>query len=456
VLKNREIFILVVVWICLGTAWLTAETGLSLALGALVAGMVISESELSHQIVAEVLPLRDCFSGIFFISIGMLLDLDMLARDSLPPLGQFASILTIKLAIAFVVVWALYRSFSLAMILAFSLAQVGEFSFILAKTGVDYNLLSGMDGQLFLAASILSMIATPWVIQLGHQLAHRRGALPPLSQTHATDMEGEASEPVGQGHAIVIGYGVNGQNVARVLKEVGLPYRIIEIDPDLVRSARAESEPILFGDAARLEILQQANLWRARVLVIAISDPSATARVVAQVRRLREDIYIIVRTRYVAEIDHLYQLGANEVIPEEFETSIEIFARVLEQYHVPRNVIALQVEMIRGTHYGMLRGLRLRGKQLDELNRFLVGITADIYMILERSAAIEKTMEELSLQSRSGATIIAVVREGKYYYSFNGDFRFQAGDMLVLLGSHKALDDAGQILKPVSENGPSA
>jgi CPA2 family monovalent cation:H+ antiporter-2 len=417
---------------------------------------VISESELSHQIVADVLPLRDCFSGIFFISIGMLLDLDLLARDLTPPLTQFASILLIKLAVTYGVVWGLYGSFSLATLLAFSLAQVGEFSFILAKTGGQYRLLSGMDGQLFLAASILSMIATPWLIQIGHHLAHRGERSAARAQTSPTGAEAQAVESAGQGHAIIVGYGLNGQNLVRVLKEVGLPYCIIEIDPDLVRSAKAESEPIFFGDAARVEILRQADIERATVLVIAISDPSATARIVAQVRRLRDDIYIIVRTRYVAEIDHLYQLGASEVIPEEFETSIEIFARVLEQYHVPRNVIALQVELIRKAHYGMLRGLRLRGKQLDELNRFLVGITADIFMILDGSAAVGKNFEELSLHSRTGATIIAVVREGKFYYSFDGDFRFQAGDMLVLLGSHKALDDAAQILKPMAEDGSSA
>lgn len=455
VLKNREIFILVVVWICLGTAWLTAQTGMSLALGALIAGLVISESELSHQIVAEVLPLRDCFSGIFFISIGMLLDLDLLARDLMPPLTQFVAILVVKLGIVFVLFWALYGSVSLATVLAFSLAQVGEFSFILAKTGAQYKLLSGMDGQLFLAASILSMIATPWLIQIGHHFAHRRERSVAGSERSPAGAETQTVESVSQGHAIIVGYGLNGQNLVRVLKEVGLPYRIIEIDPDLVRSGRAESEPIFFGDAARLEILRQANIERARVLVIAISDPSATARIVAQVRRLRADIYIIVRTRYVAEIDHLYRLGASEVIPEEFETSIEIFARVLEQYHVPRNVIALQVELIRKAHYGMLRGLRLKGKQLDELNQFLVGITADIYMILDRSPALGKSFEELELHSRSGSTIIAVVREGKFNYRFDGDFRFQAGDMLVLLGSHKALDDAAQILKPLEDHDPA-
>ncbi|MDP2606538.1 MAG: cation:proton antiporter [Deltaproteobacteria bacterium] len=453
VLKNREIFILVVLWICLGTAWLTAQTGLSLALGALVAGLVISESELSHQIVADVLPLRDCFSGIFFISIGMLLDVEVLRQDFLPAIMQFLSILILKGGIAIVTFWALFGSISLAIILGFSLAQVGEFSFILAKSGVRHDLLTGKDEQMFLAVSILSMIATPWLIRIGHYFARgpqRRGT--PV-QEGAADDDAQAVMSPGRGHVIVVGYGVNGRNLARVLKEVGVPHRILELDPDLVRSATAAGETISFGDAARPEILRQAGIDSARVLVIAISDPSATVRIVAQARRLGPDLYIVVRTRYVAEIEHLYRLGADEVIPEEFETSIEIFARVLDRYHIPRNLISLQVEMIRQGHYGMLRGLRFQGKQLDELNRFLVGITADIYMILDRSPAVGKILDEIDLQNRSGATVIAAVRDGKFYYSFDADFRLRAGDMLVLLGSHKALDDAGQILKPASENG---
>lgn len=452
-LKNREIFMLFVLWICLGTAWLTAQTGLSLALGALVAGLVISESELSHQIVADMLPLRDCFSGIFFISIGMLLDLQALRLDLFTAVLQFLAILFIKGGIAFVIFWALYRSVSMALILGFSLAQVGEFSFVLAQTGVRFDLLTGKDEQLFLAAAILGMIATPWLIQIGHRLA--RGSQPPghHSQDRQADPAQESTSSRGQGHVIVAGYGVNGRNLAKVLKEVGIPHRILELDLDLVRTATAAGETIYFGDATRLEILRQAGIESARVLVIAISDANATTRIVAQARRLRLDLYIIVRTRYVAEIEYLYRLGADEVIPEEFETSIEIFARVLERYHIPRNLVSLQVEMIRQGHYGMLRGLSFRGKQLDELNRFLVGVTADIYMVSDGSPVLGRNLAEIDLQNRSGASVIAVVRDGKYFYSFDVDFRLRGGDMLVLLGAHKALDDAGQILKPPTGNG---
>src|SRR2546430_1293032 len=370
-LRNREIFILFVVLICLGTAWLASESGLSLALGALIAGLVISESELSHQIIADVLPLRDCFSGIFFISIGMLLNLDLLTRDFLTPLMNLLLIVGIKSLLIFAVFWWLYGSTRLAVLLGLSLAQVGEFSFILAKAGINYNLLTPANEQLFLAGSILSMIATPFLIQSVHGLAVGLEAMLGASPESTSAGETAASENVAQGHVVVVGYGLNGQNLARVLKEVGIPYRVLEMDPDLVRCAKAAGEPIFFGDGTRPEILQQAGIRQAHVVVIAISDPAATARVVSQARRLRPDLYIIVRTRYVAEIDHLYRLGANQVIPEEFETSVEIFARVLQEYHIPRNVISLQVDLIRREHYGTLRGIRLQGKQLDALSQFL-------------------------------------------------------------------------------------
>jgi monovalent cation:H+ antiporter-2, CPA2 family len=447
-LRNREIFILFVALVCLGTAWLASESGLSLALGALIAGLVISESELSHQIIADVLPLRDCFSGIFFISIGMLLNLDLLTRDFLTPLTNLLLIVGIKSLLIFAVFWWLYGSIRLAVLLGLSLAQVGEFSFILAKAGITYKLLTPADEQLFLAGSILSMIATPFLIQSVHGLAvgleAMLGASPESTSAGAT----AASENVTQGHVVVVGYGLNGQNLARVLKEVGIPYRVLEMDPDLVRCAKAAGEPIFFGDGTRPEILRQAGIRQARVVVIAISDPAATARVVSQARRLRPDVYIIVRTRYVAEIDRLYRLGANQVIPEEFETSVEIFARVLEEYHVPRNVISLQVDLIRKEHYSTLRGLRLQGKQLDELNQFLVGTTSDIFSIVGASPVVGKSLEEVDLRSRCGATVIAVVRAGKSYHNLGADFALAAGDMLVLLGDHKALDDAAQILNP--------
>ncbi len=418
-----------------------------------MAGLVVSESELSHQIVADVLPLRHTFSGIFFISIGMLLNTAALARDLVTPVIELLLMIGIKSLVIFVLIWSLYRSARLATVLALSLAQIGEFSFILAKTGIFYGLLSPIQEQTFLAASILSMIATPFLIRYGAHAAYGIEAFAPKAApgSASAGTRGAGNRPQ-LGHVVIVGYGLNGQNLARVLKEVGIPYRILEMDLDLVQSAKRADEPILFGDATRPEILQQAGISAARVVVIAISDPVATARVVSQARALAPDIFVIVRTRYVAEIERLYRGGADQVIPEEFETSIEIFARVLQEFHVPRNVISLQVDLIRREHYGTLRGLRLEGKQLDALNQFLVGTTTDIFSIIAGSPVIDKTLAQSEITAQSGAKIIAVIRDGNPYHDIDGDFSLALGDRLVLMGNHKALDDAAALLTPRRES----
>ena len=450
--RNREIFILFVVLVCLGTAWLSSVAGLSLALGALIAGLVISESELSHQVVADVLPLRDCFSGIFFISIGMLLNPEILRQDWFTPLLEFGLMVSIKVLVIMVIFWRLYRSIRLGIILGLSLAQIGEFSFILAKAGIGHSLLSTAEEQSFLVASILSMIATPFLIQSAHRIADRL-----TGQTGREDERPPAAERTTEtaeieGHVIIVGYGLNGQNLARVLRESGIPYQVLELDPELVRAGKAAGVPINFGDGTRTDILQQVGIGRARVLVIAISDPTATARTVSQARRLRSDVKILVRTRYVAEIERLYSLGANQVIPEEFETSVEIFARVLQEYHVPRNIIGLQVDLIRREHYGTLRGLRLEGKQLDELSQFLVGATTDTFSVLDNSPVVGRSLEQTALGERSRVTVIAVVRDGKPFHNVGSDFVLQSGDLLVLLGDHESLDHAAEMISPRSSS----
>jgi CPA2 family monovalent cation:H+ antiporter-2 len=450
--RNREVFILFVVLICLGTAWLSSVSGLSLALGALIAGLVISESELSHQVVADVLPLRDCFSGIFFISIGMLLNPEILRQDWLTPVVELLLIVSIKTLVVLVIFWWLYRSARLGILLGLSLAQIGEFSFILAKAGIGHNLLSTTEEQTFLAASIPSMIATPFLIQSAHRIADRlTGQMGRENEKRpVADRTTETAEI--EGHVIIVGYGLNGQNLARVLRESGIPYQVLELDPELVRAGKAAGEPINFGDGTRTDILQQVGIGRARVLVIAISDPTATARTVSQARRLRSDVKILVRTRYVAEIERLYSLGANQVIPEEFETSVEIFARVLQEYHVPRNVIGLQVDLIRREHYGTLRGLRLEGKQLDELSQFLVGATTDTFSVLDDSPVVGRSLQETALGERCRVTVIAVVRDGKPFHNVGSDFVLQSGDLLVLLGDHESLDHAAQMISPRSSS----
>jgi CPA2 family monovalent cation:H+ antiporter-2 len=447
IVRNREIFLLFVIFICLGTAWLTSALGLSLALGAFIAGLLISESEYSHQIVAEILPLRDCFSGIFFISIGMLLNVHFLVENIAPALLNVLLIIGIKATVIFVIYWWLYRSLRLGIILGLSLAQVGEFSFILAAVGRDYGLLTETSGQTFLAASILTMIATPFLIQWVNGLAYGLEALvkAPGIKTSA----GKENDDSVTGHVMVVGYGLNGQNLTQVLKEVGIPYRILEMNPDLISKARASG--VTFGDGTQPDVLEHAGIHGARAMVVAISDPVATVHTIWQARSLRSDLFILVRTRYVSDIDQLYRMGASQVIPEEFETSVEIFARVLEEYHVPRNVIQLQVDLMRRERYRMLRGLKLEGKSLDQLSQYLAGTTTDTVLLLDGSPAIGQTLAGMEVRSRYGVTVIAVVRNGESIHNPPPDFLLWAGDVLVLLGSHQELDQAMRLLSPTPE-----
>jgi CPA2 family monovalent cation:H+ antiporter-2 len=443
-LKNREVFILFVVFFSLGTAWITSEFGLSVALGAFIAGLVVSESDYSHQIESEILPLKDCFSGIFFISVGMLLDVRFVLSDLRSPLANLLLLILIKGGVIGLIFWWLYGSVRIGMVLALHLAQVGEFSFVIAKVGRELGLMTPVAEQAFLAASILSMIATPFLIAGAHGAAFALEAV--LGQGwHVRDQE--SASALGN-HVIIVGFGLNGQNLSRVLKEVGIGYKILELDPEVVKLARAQGEPVVFGDGTHAEVLRQIGVEVARVLVVAISDTAATARVVRQARALNHELFIIVRTRYVWEIERLYGLGANQVIPEEFETSVEIFARVLQEFHIPRNVIAMQVDLIRRERYGMLRGLKLEGKSLDQLGRFLVGTTADTCLILDGSPAVGRSLEELELRARSGVTVIAVVRGGQSTHNPGPGFRLQAGDVLIFLGAHAELDRATEILSP--------
>jgi monovalent cation:H+ antiporter-2, CPA2 family len=343
-MRSAEVFIIFVVLVSLGTAWLTSHFGLSMALGAFIAGLVLSESEYSHQIVSDILPFRDVFNSIFFISIGMLLSLAALAQNFTVVMLWLAAIILGKALLIMLVVYALKYSLRIALIVGLGLAQVGEFSFILAKVGSLQNLISPTDYQIFLAASILSMIATPFLIniapRLGLALQTRWGG-----QARSEENEEEHMHAVSH-HVIVVGYGMNGRNLSKVLHHLGIPYRVLELNAETVREARRQGVPIRYGDAGRSQVLQSIGIEQAAILVLAISDPLVTRHAVALARELNPDLHIIVRTRYMSEVAGLFDLGASEVIPEEFETSVEIFSRVLKQYGVSRNVIEGEVKEI--------------------------------------------------------------------------------------------------------------
>ena len=444
--RIREAFLITSLLICLGMALLTFSFGLSLALGAFVAGLIISESEYSHQVASEVMPFKDLFNSIFFISIGMLLNVGFARDRFLPILVLSLALIVIKSLLVFLAVLLLRYPPRTALLCGLALAQVGEFSFVLAGLGRAHGLMTEDVFQVFIASSILTIMATPVLIQLAPRVADKSGRLLRFLRPPRGAAEQRA---VGlKNHVIIAGYGLNGRNLARVLKETGIPYAILELNPDSVREAAREGEPILFGDISSPEILRAAGLERAHVIVFVISDPGATRSGVRIARQLNRDISIIVRTRYVSEIDELYSLGADQVIPEEFETSIEIFTRTLAEFHVPRNVIDAQAHIIRSERYGMLRGRPKGPRPMEKISALLTAGTAETFLVSGDCPASGKTLGELDLRRQTGATAIAVVRGEQPFVSPAPDFRIVKDDILVLVANHQDMDRALRFLEP--------
>jgi monovalent cation:H+ antiporter-2, CPA2 family len=444
--RIREVFLIASLFFCLGMAWLTSSFGLSLALGAFLAGIIISESVYSHQVVSEILPLKDVFNSLFFISIGMMLDTAVVWDSRAVVALLVLSVILVKSAVVILTVRILGHTPRVAVIAGLALAQVGEFSFVLAGVGRANGLLPGGIFQVFLASSILTILATPFLIQVAPAIAERsERAFRRADKRMVPDSPAPGPR---QGHVVIAGYGLNGRNLAKVLKESGLGYAILELNPETVRKAAAEGEPIIFGDASSRTILREAGVDAAHVMVFAISDPRTARRGVRLAREMNPDLFIIVRTRYASEVDELISLGADDVVPEEFETSIEIFTRCLDRLHIPPNVIDAQVKVLRSEGYGILRGtcqaLRPTAERITDL---LSAGTAETFYVMTGTWPAGRTLKEIALREATGATVLAVVRGEESFTSPGGEFTVEAGDTLILVANHKDMDGAFHYLK---------
>jgi K+:H+ antiporter len=442
-LRNREIFTLSVVFIGLGAAYVTSAFGMSLALGAFLAGLIISESDYGLQALSDVLPFRDTFSGIFFISVGMLLDVRYVAAHLAAVASVAVGVMVLKALIVVGVVRLLKRSFRVGILAGLGLAQVGEFSFVLAGSGIALGLLDASQYQLFLGASVLSMIAAPFVISGAERLAEwtTKATGGPNVVIPTTEMPAVRALT---DHVIIVGYGLNGRNLALALQSAGIPYVVLEQNGQLVRRARLERAPIFFGDGTRAEVLEKVGIEHARVLVFAIAAPADERRGVAVARQLSSTVRIVVRTRYVSEIEELRRLGADEVIPEELETSVEIFARVLRRYGVEVNRIRRLVDDVRGDHYGLLltRERSVTSRIGDALAPLGERVRLQTVVVEEGTLAANQSPASLSLRKTTGATVIAVVRHGAVMYSPEPNTIFEVGDEVLLVGDAGALEKA--------------
>ena len=450
--RSRELFVITIILLCLGTALFTSWLGLSLALGAFLAGLIISESEYAYQAISDILPFKDSFNGLFFISIGMLMNLTFLHQNILLILIGVTLILLIKTFTGFFSVHLIGHPLRISLQTGIHLAQIGEFSFILAMAGKSAGLISENHYQLFLSASVITMILTPFLLQASPTISawiSSKKLLDRLDRMRKR-AEKESFSTGKEDHVIIIGFGLNGRNLAEVLSETSIPYIVLDLNNETVREMRKKGEPIFYGDGTSPEILHKLGLSTARMLVIVISDPASTRRMVRLARKENPRIYIIVRTRYTAEVEDLLHLGANEVIPEEFETSIEIFAKVLHRYQVPRNLLFNQIERIRSGSYEALRRMELPVKSLPEKCEIITDIETETYQIGEQTPATDHSIRDLKIRSRTGATVIAVRRDGRIIPSPDPDFIFKIGDVIYLIGEREKVLKAIELLESSS------
>ena len=450
----RELFVIAALFACLGAALLTEFLGFSMALGAFLAGILLSESDYRHQLLADMSSIRDFFTSMFFISIGMLLRLNF-AYDHAPLiLGLVAGLVLIKTAVVLVSTAVLRYPLRTCIITALGLAQIGEFSFVLIRMGQTHGLLDEFFYQLSIASTVLSMLLTPLIIGVAPSLAQafdwakNKGDLLPRSSKSKSDPESLTD------HVIVVGFGLNGRHLARVLKTAHCPYVVVDLNGHKVRKAKLDGEPILYGDITRREILEKCDVKSASIAVFAISDPVALRRSVRLARDLNPDIFIVVRSWRLFEIEELQLLGANQVIAQEFETSIEIVTIVLTRLHLPGNIIRAQSRLLRADGYQMLRAPASATGLSEKVARALVAGTTDTFLLSAEHVAVGKSIRDIGLRQHSGATIIAVVRGEEPLSNPQADLTLKEGDVLVLVGSHAEIERAFTYLEHTSVPSP--
>jgi CPA2 family monovalent cation:H+ antiporter-2 len=433
--RNRDMFLLTVVTVCLAVAWMSELAGLSLALGAFLAGLLISESEYSHQALADILPFRDLFAIFFFISIGMLLDVELAMSEPVLLVVLVLGVLALKAVAGAVAALASGSTVRTGVLTGVAMSQVGEFSFVLAAAGVTAGLVTELTFQWLVVVAVATIGLTPFLLRIAPVIATGVGRLPLLDRLELREVaRDDASADLLENHLVIVGYGVNGRNVTRAAALAGIPHLVIEMNPTLVATERARGVPIHYGDATRQALLEHLGVGKARAVVIALSDAAATRQVTVLVRAINRSCHIVARTRYVREVDALRELGADTVIPEELETSVEIVSRVLASYLVPRREIEAFVSEIRAGDYEMWRTPAGGRPSLFDLRQTLTDVEITTLRVDAGSTIDGQRLEDSELRRLYGVSVVAIRRGEDLIPNPGGAERVLAGDLLVVLG----------------------
>ncbi|MDP3688402.1 MAG: cation:proton antiporter, partial [Sulfurimicrobium sp.] len=433
--KSSELFMLNVLLVTLGLAYLTGLAGLSLALGAFLAGMLISETEYRYQVEADIQPFRDVLLGLFFVTVGMLLDMRVVAAN----LGWVALALLVLVLGKGAIIALLSRLFrhdvSVSLRTGLFLAQAGEFGFVLMALANGSGLVPPHVAQIILAAMLLSMVVAPFLLQHSNAIVTR------LCRNdwnyRALELHDIVVKSAGkEGHVIVCGYGRSGQNLSRFLDLEGIPFFALDLDPQRVRAAAAAGENVVYGDASRREVLMAAGLQRARAVVVSYADTASALKVLHQVHELRPDLPVVVRTLDDSDLDLLQQAGAAEVVPEVLEGSLMLASHALMLLGVPLTHVLRRIREVRSQRYGLFRGVfrseAEAGLEEHEQPRLVSVALGD------KAASIDKSLADLQLDDLQ-VEVTAIRRRGIRGVEPSPEMKLMAGDVVVLLGTAENL-----------------
>ncbi|MDR9413210.1 MAG: cation:proton antiporter [Spiribacter sp.] len=443
--RSNELFTLTVLLIAIAAAWATHLAGLSLALGAFLAGIMLGETEYRHQIDADIRPFRDVLLGFFFITVGMVIDLPALMTGAHWVLLIAAGMMVFKGLLIYGIARTVDGPLD-ATRTAVILANGGEFGFALIALSLSAGLMDTATSQYVLAAVVISMIAAPLLIRHNAQLSEWLGGAPtnPIDHASAASDVTQLANPLDH-HVIICGYGRTGQNIARLLDEEGIGFVALDLDPQRVQEARSAGEPVSYGDVERREILQAAGLDRARMLVLSFDDPQLTIKVLEHTRTERPDLPVLARARDDRWIERFQEAGATAVVPEVLEASLMLASHVLALLGVPMARVYRYVRDVRGDRYRLLRGYFHGAERIDmeKSDRFREQLHA---VTLSGSArAIGERIAELDLEKR-GVRVTAVRRGGIRGPQPDPDTVLREGDVLVLYGTPEALEHAEHTL----------
>jgi CPA2 family monovalent cation:H+ antiporter-2 len=443
--RSAELFRLMILTLVLGTAWVTFEAGLSLALGAFLAGLALAESDYSHQVLSDIIPFRDAFLAIFFISMGMLVDLRILIDDWPIILAGFLLVIFLKIVATTFATLVSQYPLRVALTTGLILFQVGEFSFILMKKALILNVVSEPIYQSTLLIIALTMMVTPFIVGRAPAMATRMSGWCGAKKEEWSDEEKERTGNL-EGHVIIAGFGLAGKTVARVLREMHIPYLHIELNGEIVRRARQNGEFIVYGDATSPVVLEGVGIARARALVIAINDPAALTRVIRTARDLNDSIYILARTSFILEMDDLLAHGADMVIPDEVEASLRMAAVLLRQFSIPEGQSLRQIAALRQEHYGSSRAGSEPSRNLAGYISVLEGGQIEFQAMPDDSPLLNQTLAEIAMKDVAEVMVVGVIRHERIHYGVSGSFRLLAGDTLMLLGEPEAVAKARELL----------